>query len=253
MAISSFADPVSARVWLIICELEDDSALSLATLLEREGVELTVLLPEDLVRATHVHHVRGDGASGFVRLRDGTELDLANVSLLVNRLFAVPEAHVERCAPEERAYVRAEWTAFFASLVSCCGGPVLNPPSGDNPGGHPLNELECLHYAGICGLPVAPRVVTDQADSWVEVEPPPLSSHIVVGESVLPELSEPLAQGARRLARVLGLPLLQVDFAADPEGHYVFHGCSSQVEFRLAPGAELVAALRRIADNRVAT
>ncbi len=240
-------------MWLIICDLEDDSALSLATLLEREGVELTILRPEDLVSAKHVHRVHLDGASALTSLRGGAELDLADVSLLVNRLYAIPETHLEHCAPEEQAYVQAEWTAFFTSFLSCCGGPVLNPPAGDNLGGYPLNELECLHYAGICGLPVAPLIMTNHADSWVETEARVLSSHLVIGECVLPELPESAAQGARRLAHVLGLPLLQVDFAFDPEGHHVFRGCSSQVEFRHAPGSELVAALRRMADTRVAT
>jgi len=234
-------------VWAILCDIEDESALALAVLLEKSGRDLTVLCPEHLVGATHIHRIGADGASASVRLRDGTVLDLAAMSLLVNRFRAVPETHLARCAPEERDYVRSEWTALLASLLACCGGPVLNPPCSDAPGGYPPGEIESLHYAALCGLPVAPRRITEDSEFWAAAEPVPLSSHLVVGDAVLPDLPAALADGARRLARVLGLPLMQIDFAADADGAAQFDGCSGDVEFRHAPGPALVEALRRIA------
>lgn len=237
----------SGPVWVILCHIEDEPALALATLLEGAGVDLTVLRPEDLVCATHVHRVGPEGASATALLRDGTRLDLASVTLLINRFRAVPEAHLERCEPQEHDYVRAEWSAFFASLLGCCGGPVLNPPFGDAPGGYPPGDIEGLHYAAACGLPVTARRITEGPESWTAEAPVPTSSHLVVGDAVLPDLPEPLAGGIRRLSRVLGLPLLQVDFAA-VDGTVVFHGCSAEVEFRHAAGPALVAALHRIAN-----
>ena len=239
-------------MWAILCEVEDESALALAVLLEKAGLDLTVLCPEHLVRATHSHRVGADGVSASVRLRDGAVLDPAGVTLLVNRFRAVPETHLARCAPDERDYVRSEWSAYLASLLACCGGPVLNPPFSDSPGGYPPGEIESLHFAALCGLPVVPRRITEDSPFRAGEDPGPLSSHLVVGGAVLPELPEPLAAGARKLAGILGLPLMQVDFAAGPDGAAVFHGCSGDVEFRHAPGAALVEALRVVAGDRPA-
>ncbi len=240
-------------MWLIICDLQDDSALSLVTLLESHDEELTVLLPDHLVKAKHVHQLGAEGPYARTELRNGVELDLADVSLLVNRLYATPQITLERCELDEQGYVQSEWTAFFTSFLNCCGGPVLNPPAGDNIGGHPLNELECLHYAAICGLPITPLILTDHDNASIEMEELAITSHLVVGECVLPKLPHSLSQGARRLATVLGLSLLQIDFALHPNGHYVFHRCTAHVEFRHAPGPELVAALRKMAASQVHT
>lgn len=238
-------------MWAILCDAGDESALALAVLLEKAGVDLTVLCPEHLVGATHIHRIAADGASASVRLRDGMVLDPAGVTLLINRFRAVPESRLARCAPDERDYVRAEWSAYLASLLACCGGPVLNPPCSDVPGGYPPGDVECLHYAARCGLPVVPRRITEDSAFWAGDDPVPLSSHLVVGGAVLPDLPGRLADGARRLAGILGLPLLQVDFAAGDDGGAAFQGCSGDVEFRHAPGPALVDALRRVAAGEV--
>lgn len=143
-----------------------------------------------------------------------SSLDLSGV---LTRFYEVPGYELAHIAPEDRAYVSSEMSAFLLAWLSSLPCAVLNRPTPGCLCGPNWRVERWINLAATMGIPVDPvrRSTTtggvDQAAEEVRVT--------VVGDACLGEVHPALQDHARRLARASHLELLEVRFSTpDADG-----------------------------------
>jgi hypothetical protein len=205
-------------VWLVLCERGDADARWAADGLRRRGLEpLELVHADELAAAGWEHRVGRDGDSVSAVLRDGRILRSADVAGALNRLVAAPAPQLVRAAGADRAYARAELDAFALSWLAALPGRVVNRAGPQGLSGPWLHRSEWLVLAARAGL--ATRPYRSRPDGVKAPGAVPACTVTVVGARAFgPPGSRGLARACGRLARLLGVSLLEV--ALDGDGAF---------------------------------
>jgi hypothetical protein len=233
---------------VILCHPDDGPALWLDGAWRAAGVRDHALVSvEQLVYSTSfVHHMDGAADTGAVRLADGRVLRPERITGLVNRVRALPTEHFARADATDRAYASAELAASLLAWINGVAGRAINPPQPTGLGGAAIQPVTLAYCAAMAGLPTAPwRACADPRQGGTDPAPylPATHSVVVLDHRVFGAiLPAPVQDGCRRLAALLGLPLLQVLLHQSPTAGWRFAGASGLADVRVG-GRPLAAAL----------
>jgi hypothetical protein len=237
---------------VILCHAADAAAVWLHEKCREQGVTCIELVSvEQLVFSRRiVHRQSTDAESGEVHIADGRIVRPEAISGLVNRVEYLPTQHFGLADAVDRAYASAELSAFVLAWLNGVRGRVINPATPSAPGGGWLPATTVRHLAAMAGLPTLPWSCSSNAGSDQDASTPSATHAIVIFDGRLfgPIVPRELQDGARRLATLLGLPLLQVSFykAAD---RWLFVAASGAADFRIGGeplAASLAAALQSV-------
>lgn len=129
----------------------------------------------------------------------------AITGVLVRRMAVYPQ-ELTHVTEGDRDYVASEMTAALTWWLGATPVPVLNRPGGAVLCGPGWQSERWLARAVTLGIPVLPR--RHEVPARCPAPLTPLVQAVVVGETVLGEVSDELADRARRLARVAEVTLL---------------------------------------------
>ncbi len=231
---------------LVVCGLDDESALWFARRAAQAGADCTIVTTEALSYAQRVSHRLADGeVHTVVRLADGTQLADTEISGVLNRAVQAPAAAWQLAAPAERDYATMELHACTLSWLYALPCQVRNRPEPDclaGPLRHPFVMAAAAHAAG---LP-CPEVRFDTAGPLGPADALLLAAaqaagprarpvHLVCldGEVLGGEPPEPVAAGIAAFAARMGAgaALLGIDFLAGA-GSWWFAGASPLPDLR---------------------
>lgn len=150
------------------------------------------------------------GDAGGTLVVAGRRIAARAVSGVLTRRFAVYPQELGHVVPEDRVYVAAEMTALLTWWLGALAAPVLNRPGGGALCGPGFRLEQWLARAAAIDIPVAPS--SREVPGSSQGAEPPAAEAVVIGETVLGAVSEPLAEHARKLARSVGVPLLWAGF-----------------------------------------
>jgi hypothetical protein len=248
---------------VILCHPGDAAALWLDQTLQQLGVGgVEVVAVEQLVFSRRiVYRLTEAGDSGTIELSDGRLLRPERITGLVNRVQYLPTQHFAAAQPDDRAYAEAELSAFLLAWINGIAGRVVNPPLPFALGGATFQMPTVMQLASMAGLPTRPwRASASSVDgvaatvspmqtvpptytvSSTQTLPPTHGALVFDGRLFGPLLPRDLQDGCRRLAALLGAPLLQVMLHHSPEHGWRFVNVSGAVDFRVG-GRPLAAAL----------
>ena len=193
----------------------DPTADWLARGLAARGRPVTCVRHSQLVRATRWEQ-RHDGSlvqsevvpAGSGLVRSGA------LRVVLNRLSTVVMDGLP-VAPDDRTYAAAELFALWLSWLASLPCPVLNPASPAGLCGPWPPEAEWRLHAARAGLPTDPVAVAPVTG------PAPTNGVAVLaacGAVFGPRSAASVADGCRALAEQIGVELLEVWFAAGPDG-----------------------------------
>ena len=234
---------------LIIADYDDLPAHWLqAALRQRLPMPVELLSPAQLVYAPAiVQRMGSDGGQSHFRLWNGAELDFASVAGVINRITALPQAHLEHAEQGDRHYAAGELHAFLLGWLASLDCPVLNPPAPEWLAGAWHREISAVHFAVQAGL----RCEAFELNSGVEGPPLPVTKgeaptvHFVLDDQLMGPLVD--ARGRDSLlafAHGWGVRLLQVE-TREQGGERWFLRATSLPDCQLGGGA-LVRAIARV-------
>lgn len=236
---------------VILCHPGDGAALALARAWRRRGTAVDLVTVEQLVYSRRiVWQQDADGDRGEVVLHDGRRLRPEAIDLLINRIRWLPTDHFARAGATDREYAAAELSAFLLAWLNGIAGRVLNPPRPYALGGAEPGVMALHHYAALAGLPLDDRCFDDHeaSDAPMAAERRAIVFDGRVYGAALPRTwHQPLAQ----LASLLGLPLMQAEFARTPGQDWQIVAAHGLVDFA-AGGAALLRALDGVAREAAA-
>ncbi len=231
----------------VICAPQDESGPWIHAALRRRGFPgLRLVTTEEIVYSTSLTHRLASGrVTTEVTLPDGAVLG-PHLRGVVNRVVAVPVAHLARTAEADRDYATSELYALLTSILAALPGVVLNPGGPRGLPGPWLRPAEWLALAGRVGLPGIGFRTTQPAGAR------PTQAVLVAGDRVIHagapgvRTSPPayVVAGCRALSQRVGAPLLGLDFVATG-GDWLFAGADPTPDLRATgeEGADAVAGL----------
>lgn len=243
-------------MWLVICDAADEAGIWAYAGLKKRGLEpLELVLPEEITfGAQYVHRLSTEQTEFTVDLHDGRRIDAALVKGVLNRLYRLPSAFVDRVKSEDRDYVGEELHAFFMSGLFSLPCPVFNPPSAIALEGEWRDLSEWLWLAGKAGLncPVyrlssreKGGIVDDLTRATVGATPT-RTALVVADEVIAPGAPDEVVAGCRAFASLARLPLIGIDFVVATDGAWICHGASPLPDLRVGSGAVLDALARAL-------
>lgn len=232
---------------LIIAEPFDTAALWLrAALTEATCIPVRVVTPSQLAYApSATHRLSTTDADIAFTLGDGATVRAAELSGVVNRMTAVPQAHLARAAPVDRSYAVGELHAFMLGWLATLPCPLLNPPAPEALSGPWHCEMAARHFAVQAGLACAP--VTLALDDALDPSPARAGTdtHVVLDGQVVGALL-PAAQREAMIqfAQLWGARMVQIE-TRPHDGARHFVAATSLIDFPRG-GALLVRALVKV-------
>jgi hypothetical protein len=159
---------------------------------------------------------------GSTAILDGREVKQSEIRGVVTRLQWVWEGELVDIVSDDRAYVASEMSAFLLSWLSGLTCPVLNRPTASCLTGPAWGLQQWTTAAFKAGMRIQPvrRRASLAAPSEEPQESGPVTI-IVAGERCLGEADKTLSIQARRLADVVNVDLLSVQFSG-PEADACF-------------------------------
>ena len=231
---------------VILCHPADAAALWLHDALCRLGVgPLELVTVEQVVFSRSiVHRLDGSGDTGAIQLADARVLRAEAITGVVNRVQVLPTQHFAAADPEDRAYATEELGAFMLAWLDGVAGRVINPPLPAALGGGAFPDIVIAHAAAMAGLPTRSwrRTDTPAAEDRNPLPPPTHAVVVLDGRVFGPLIPRKLQDGCRRLAALLGVPLLQVLLHHSSQAGWGFAGATGFADFRLG-GEPLAAAM----------
>ena len=249
---------------LVLAHLEDTSALRLAARVRASGAPCQIVTAEALSFAKRrTHTVSSDGTHTVIELADGTVVEDASTSGVLNRCWRPPDLAWQQASPSERSYASAELHAFMVSWLSSLAGPVRNRPAGDSLAGPSPTPMSAVMAAVAAGLNVHPAVGIDSA-SQPPCDPAASTSAALGGRAVHRQVvlldgtpfDADLDDGAAASMRVLAgrlradSAIVGLDFVVD-RGTWWFVGMTPLPE--LPATAEFAEAVVHVLDAAPAT
>jgi hypothetical protein len=138
---------------LVVCGLEDESALWFARQATQSGVHCRIVTTEALSYARQFSHRLDSGeVHTVVQLADGARLVDSEISGVLNRAIQAPAAAWQLAAPAERDYATMELHACTLSWLHALPCQVRNRPEPDclaGPLRHPFVMVAAAHAAGL--------------------------------------------------------------------------------------------------------
>jgi hypothetical protein len=234
-------------VILIIAEPADLGALWLRSQLAcRLAGPVEVVTPAKLVYAPSIlQRLTSRCSDGDLRLSDGRTLRMPAVQGMINRIRAVPTAHLHAADDAERDYAASELHAFLLGWLASFDCAMLNPPAPESLAGPSHSRLSALHFAAISGLGCRRTNITTMAPQPLEQAPTErIAVHFVLdGQVIGPLLPVAMRDAMVAFARLWGARLVQIETISD-EGRNEFVRATSLVDFQ-AGGDTLVRAIAR--------
>jgi hypothetical protein len=231
---------------VVLCHPDDVATMWLQATWRELGVnDVELVSVEQLVFSrVLVHRLTNAGDSGSVRLADGRTLQLERISGLVNRVRFLPTSHFATADAVDRAYATAELNAFMLGWLNGVAGRVLNPARPFDLGGGMIDRTTVIHFAATAGLPTETWCASstrhdDDAASWLTTTHAPV---VFDGRLFGPIMPHSVQDGCRRLAALLGVPLLQVLLHHSDERGWLLVDAVGHVDFRFG-GQPLAAAI----------
>lgn len=214
---------------LVLTALDDVHALWFAEWARRGGQPCTVLTTEALSFARRRSlRITDRAATTTIELPDGTVVDDADLTGVLNRSSRPPDAAWRRAAPEEQHYAGAELHAFMLGWLHGLRCPVRNRPGAEFLGGptpHPLVGAAAASAAGLA----CPAVVTGtgrgrgvdavERAAWQAAGAAGRPRHVVCldGEVVAPAVPDRVAAAVPAFSKLVGAgnALVGIDFVDD--------------------------------------
>jgi hypothetical protein len=251
---------------LVVCGLDDESALWFARRAAQSGTDCRIVTTEALSYAPHFSHRLADGeVRTVVRLADGTALADREISGVLNRAVQPPAAAWQLAAPAERDYATMELHACMLSWLHALPCPVRNRPEPDCLTGPLRHPFVAVAAAQAAGLP-CPEVRFDTAGPLGPADALLLAAARAAGPRARPvhlvcldgavvgcEPPEPVAAGIAAFAVRLGAEaaLIGIDFLAGPGGWW-FAGTSPLPDLRAGDDTLCQRLLALLAPSQVA-
>jgi len=238
---------ISNRAMLVIlCHAGDAAALWLHGAMRRLGVgALELVAVEQVVFSRSiVHRLDRVGDTGAIALADSRILRVEEITGLVNRVQFLPTQHFAAADAIDRAYATEELGALMLAWLDGVAGRVINPALPSALGGSVFPEIAIVHSAAMAGLPTRSWRLDDATtdDDRDAMHSPTHAPIVLDGRLFGPSIPAHLGEGCRRLAVLLGAPLLQVLFHHSAEAEWRFVGATGFADFRIG-GDPLAAAM----------
>lgn len=248
---------------LVIADACDRGARAVAEVVAARHGEQAVrtVAPATLTTlATWQHRIVRGRASTSVRLPDGTWLADPPAPVVLNRMRWV----ITPTMPSEvdRQDAVMELHALLLSWLAGLDAAVVNPPTPANLAGVGLTELDVLARLAHRGLPVRTFELTTQrrttaAAAGDDVDPPyrrgpepARRARVLVADRTTPGAPAGSDGVCRRVAEVLGCPLLAVELAREDPRGWVVSGVDPLPPLRVPAEVDAVADLvDRLAAN----
>jgi hypothetical protein len=225
-------------VIVILAHPDDDAALWLDEALRRLAVaDVEFVTVEQLVFSRRIVYRMADtGDTGAVHLADGRVVRPEAIGGLVNRVRHLPTQHFASAAPGDREYAAAELSAFMLAWLNGVAGRVINPPKPLSLDGSAFEPTTLVHLAAMAGLPTTRwRQSTCQCEHEERALLAATHSIVILDDRMFgPVIPRSLQDAARRLAALLGVPLLQVFLRQSKESGWRFVDATGHVDFRVA-------------------
>lgn len=240
-------------MWLVICGMNDVSALWAYQGLQARGLQPLELVTSEMLAYSlrWEHRVETDRTQITIHLTDGRVLEGDRISGTLNRHLFLPSNHLQLAQESDRPYAHQELVALFMSWLNTLSGPMLNRPTAQGLSGAWRHISEWVWLATRAGL-LVPVYQQSSADPCGEegdrrLFPPgtPVKTVFVVsgfvvggtaaGGAVPPEI----ARGCQRLARLSRTELLGVEFVSTTQSAWTFAGATPAPDLRLGGAALL--------------
>lgn len=216
---------------------DDIAALWVARGLAARGLRpLQVVTGEALAYNQRLEHrLVGGRATVKITLADGRVIESATVRGTLNRLQAVPGAHL-RTNLKDREYAEQELYALYLSWLHSLPGEMLNRPSPLGLCGEWRHPCEWVWLANQAGLETEPY-----GQSEFRAAPPFRMSvtrrdhTVIVVDNVCCGFPAPenIEVGCTRLAKLATTRLLGVGFDVSPSGKWMFREATPFPELQL--------------------
>jgi hypothetical protein len=221
---------------VILCHPADSAALWLYGALRDIGLEgIALVSVEQLVYSTRiVHRLDASGDTGSIHLADGRILRPESIRGLVNRVHYLPTQHFAAAQAADQAYATQELSAFLLAWLDGVAGRVINPPMPFALDGSTFHLMTLVQLAAMAGLPTTPWRAGTKEDGDA-IAPLSACTHtglVFDGRLFGSLLPRPLQEACRRLAALIGVPLLEVRLHQSAERGWCFLGASGAADFR---------------------
>jgi hypothetical protein len=209
---------------VVLSHAIDSGAESVAaSLVQRFGPQaVRIVRPEMLSLASWSHRVDSNGQAMTRLTLPGTApIDDSQIAAVLNRIRYLPVPRFHRASTKDRDYAGVEMQALVASWLAGLGERVVHVVRR-HPWLTPILPLQ--HWAApaaACGLPVAVSTVGSAPRSARCSDPIAIAAAgdadtvLVAGNRAAGPLSDTFGPSCLRVARMLGLPLLEFQFAHD--------------------------------------
>lgn len=234
---------------LVIAARDDAPGLALAAALRAEGAAVQHVTPERLVWARGLRHELSDAGSRVaLELADGTRIDSAALSGVVNRMTDLPLAHLAQASPDDRDYARNEWHAAMLGLLATLPCPLVNPPHPSSLCGAWHGPMVAAQFAATAGLSALPEIRDSGAGGSPRAASPaaggPAHRHVAFdGRLHGPLLPARERDALLHVAHLWGARLLELRTARLPQGRCLID--ATPLADPGIGGAPLRAALRK--------
>jgi hypothetical protein len=201
----------SAGSLLVLADPFDTEAKTFAEANATAGV--LRVTPRDLSREGW-KLLSGDPSS-LVAISGSRRLEREEIRGVLTRLVLVEEAHIPQIAPEDRAYVASEMTAFLLAFLSGLERGVRNRPTPQSLCGPLWSPERWQRLAKTLGIAVRfqPRLASLTEAS--AADDPQRTIVTLIGDAVFGDRR--LGSAVAALAAGAGAEILQAEFAADAD------------------------------------
>jgi len=246
-------------MWLIFCELYDQSALWVHEGLKSRGLKVELISKEMLTSAQKwEHRVGNEQISNMIVLSDGRVIDNKLIKGVINRLQWSPLDNILSLNATEKDYVNSEINAFYLSWMYSLPGVILNRPTPQGLAGQWRHISEWNYIAGKAGLPVPiyketsyNRTQKDRSkvSSFSSVKT--LKRVIVIGDILLgKEIPLYVREGCKQVAKLAEVEMLGVDFTINKNGSWLFENATTCPDLKEGGDTLLDALVNILLDER---
>jgi hypothetical protein len=215
----------SAKTLLVVANRWNATARNFAERYRAHGVRL--LTPEDMSRAGWVYSLDKRREHSQAPVSDGV-ISSEKIGGVLTRLHCVSEQDLPEIVSTDRAYVAAEMNGFLLAWLTTLPCPVLNRPTPGCLSGCSWHHEQWLYTASRLGIPVEKihrRIDLLHRQNLTKRTNGSTRTGVtvtLVGTQCFGAASPVLLRQTRALAKVAGVDLLAVEFAApDPGSAFV--------------------------------
>lgn len=236
-------------MWLVLCSATDIPALWAARELAARGLQpLEIVTPEALAYCRRFsHRLSSNGSATEIVLADGRIIHSEAVRGTLNRLQAIPVAHLICAIATDRRYAQQELFALYLSWLHALPGKMLNRPTPRGLCGEWRHASEWIWLAARAGLSSAPYRKSDRGEAAVPARPVSNILHSVIavkGQCCGAIAPGAVAEACDRLLDLSGVGLLGINFDLGADGLWMFREATPFPDLRLG-GTKLIDGLHR--------